>query len=71
MSQKNEATGLGTIVQVEKFMFIGFEQSEAKKWAEGLTASPVLTTKLSNGAYAALPCAYLVLDGDLTLPKEY
>lgn len=47
------------------------EPSEAEKWSRGLTASPILTTKLTNDAYAALPCAYLVLEGDLTLPKEY
>jgi hypothetical protein len=47
------------------------DPSEAEKWARGLTASPILTTKLTNDAYAAWPCAYLVLEGDLTLPKEY
>ncbi len=43
----------------------------AEKWVATLTASPVLATKLSNNAYAALPCAYLILEGDMTLPKEY
>ncbi|KAI0884108.1 alpha/beta-hydrolase [Annulohypoxylon maeteangense] len=68
---KNGAAGLGTIVEAEKFIFNGLEESDAKKWAAGLTASPVLTTKLSNNAYEALPCACLVLEGDLTLPKDY
>ncbi|KAK9776209.1 putative AB hydrolase-1 domain-containing protein [Seiridium cardinale] len=45
--------------------------AEASKWADTLTASPILTTKLTNNAYASLPCAYLVLEGDLTLPKQY
>ncbi|KAI1489524.1 alpha/beta-hydrolase [Biscogniauxia mediterranea] len=53
---KHGGAGLGTIAQ---------------KWAQTLTASPVLTTKLTNDAYSNLPCAYLVLDRDLTLPREY
>ncbi|KAI1775546.1 Alpha/beta hydrolase fold-1 [Hypoxylon cercidicola] len=68
---KHGEAGLGTMVEPEKFLFNGLETSEAKKWAASLAASPVLTTKLTNNAYAALPCAYLVLEGDLTLPKEY
>ncbi|KAL1988119.1 hypothetical protein VTN96DRAFT_1150 [Rasamsonia emersonii] len=27
--------------------------------------------QLTNDAYSALPCAYLVLEHDQTLPKEY
>ncbi|KAF3024296.1 hypothetical protein E8E14_013464 [Neopestalotiopsis sp. 37M] len=68
---KHGGAGLGTIVQADKFLFNDVEPSEAEKWSRGLTASPILTTKLTNDAYAALPCAYLVLEGDLTLPKEY
>ncbi|KAK8041455.1 hypothetical protein PG994_014462 [Apiospora phragmitis] len=68
---KQGFAGLGTMVQPEKFLFNDMDQEEAKQWAATLTASPVLTTKLTNDAYAALPCAYLVLEGDLTLPKEY
>ena len=30
-----------------------------------------MTSKLTNDAYSALPCAYLVLKGDLTLPHDY
>jgi hypothetical protein len=58
-------------VDAEKFLFNDLDAVEAKKWAATLTASPILTTKLTNDAYSALPCAYLVLDGDLTLPREY
>ncbi|KAL1849191.1 hypothetical protein Daus18300_013348 [Diaporthe australafricana] len=68
---KHGAAGLGTIVQAEKFLFNDVDPAVAQKYAAGLTASPILTTKLSNDAYSALPCAYLVLEGDLTLPKEY
>jgi hypothetical protein len=36
-----------------------------------LTAAPLVTTALTNDAYAALPCAYLVLERDRILPKVY
>ncbi|AEO68384.1 uncharacterized protein THITE_2051219 [Thermothielavioides terrestris NRRL 8126] len=68
---KHGAAGLGTIVQAEKFLFNDLDPATAAKWAATLTASPILTTKLTNDAYSTLPCAYLVLDGDLTLPREY
>ncbi|KAF2463952.1 uncharacterized protein BDR25DRAFT_329414 [Lindgomyces ingoldianus] len=38
--------------------------------ASSLTASPILTSKLTNNAYSEYPCAYLVLEADLTLPKD-
>ncbi|OTA88623.1 hypothetical protein M434DRAFT_398989 [Hypoxylon sp. CO27-5] len=63
--------GLGTVIQAEKYLFGDLELVEAQKWAAGLTASPIMPTKLTNDAYSALPCAYLVLEGDLVLPKEY
>ncbi|KAK7748487.1 hypothetical protein SLS62_008527 [Diatrype stigma] len=68
---KHGSAGLGTVVDAGKFLFNGVDPAEAKEWEAGLTASPVLTTRLTNDAYAALPCAYLVLEGDLTLPKDY
>ncbi|KAK2616516.1 hypothetical protein QQS21_000559 [Conoideocrella luteorostrata] len=68
---KYGGAGLGTIIQAEKFLFNDMDQASAQKWAARLTASPILTTKLTNNAYADLPCAYLVLEGDMTLPKEY
>ncbi|KAL2168255.1 hypothetical protein VTG60DRAFT_223 [Thermothelomyces hinnuleus] len=68
---KHGAAGLGTIVNAEHFLFNDLDADSAKQWAATLTASPVMTTKLSNNAYSALPCAYLFLDGDLTLPREY
>ena len=71
MRQKYGNAGLGTIVNAETFLFNGLEHTAAQKWASDLTASPILTTKLTNDAYSALPCAYLVLEDDLTLPKEY
>ncbi|KAI1450039.1 Alpha/Beta hydrolase protein [Annulohypoxylon stygium] len=68
---KHGGVGLGTIVQAEKFLFNDLNRVEAEKWAATLTASPILSTKLTNDAYGALPCAYVILEGDLTLPKEY
>ncbi|KAK8132281.1 alpha/beta-hydrolase [Apiospora kogelbergensis] len=68
---KHGISGLGTMVKPEKFLFNDMDQNEAKEWATTLTASPILTTKLTNDAYSALPCGYLVLEGDMTLPKEY
>lgn len=59
------------MVDAGKFLFNGIDPATAEKWEAGLTASPVLTTKLTNDAYSALPCAYLVLEGDLMLPKAY
>ena len=59
------------MVEPEKFLFNDLEPETAEKYAKTLTASPVLTTKLTNDAYSSLPCGYLVLDSDLTLPKEY
>ncbi|KAJ4303909.1 hypothetical protein N0V88_001509 [Collariella sp. IMI 366227] len=68
---KHGAAGLGTIVEAEKFLFNDLDEPTAKQWAATLTASPILTSKLTNDAYSTLPCAYLVLEGDLTLPREY
>ncbi|KAI0397482.1 Alpha/beta hydrolase fold-1 [Xylariaceae sp. FL0594] len=71
---KHGATGLGTMVEPEKYLFSDLKGSveEARKWTKTLTASPILTTKLSNeAAYAALPLAYVVLENDTTLAKEY
>ncbi|KAI1746705.1 alpha/beta-hydrolase [Xylaria castorea] len=68
---KPGAAGLATPKDANKFFFNDLESKVAKKWAATLTASPVLPTQLSNNAYAALPCAYLILEGDMTLPKDY
>jgi hypothetical protein len=60
------------MVEPDKYFFNDVDSEAAKKWAATLTASPILTTKLTNqDVYSDLPCAYLVLDGDLTLPKVY
>lgn len=52
-------------------MLNGVPPEEATKWAKTLTASPAMHEKLTNDAYSALPCAYLVLDDDKSLPREY
>lgn len=59
------------MVQPENFLSNNVDLAVAQKYAAGLTASSILTTKLSNDVYSALSCAYLALEGDLTLPKEY
>jgi hypothetical protein len=60
------------MVKPETFLFNDVDSDTAQKWASALTASPILTSKMTNNdVYADLPCAYLVLDGDMTLPKEY
>jgi hypothetical protein len=51
--------------------FHDVDPDDAKDYAEMLSASPVDTSVLTNDAYAALPCAYLVCNGDRILPKEY
>ncbi|KAH7324123.1 Alpha/Beta hydrolase protein [Stachybotrys elegans] len=63
--------GLGTIVEPEKFLFNDLDQATAQKYVKTLTASPILTTKLTTDAYSNVTCGYLVLDGDLTLPQPY
>lgn len=59
------------MVEPEKYLFGDLDAGDALKWTKTLTASPILTTKLSNNAYTALPCAYVVLENDVTLAKEY
>ncbi|OAG08677.1 uncharacterized protein CC84DRAFT_1174124 [Paraphaeosphaeria sporulosa] len=63
--------GLGTLFSPEKFMFNDLNPEEAARWTRTLTASPPAIVKLTNDAYMSLPCAYLVLEGDQTLAKEY
>lgn len=60
---------MGTLVEPEKYLFNGLDAESAAKWSATLTASPINTGNLSNDPYSTLPCAYLVLDDDLILPK--
>jgi hypothetical protein len=62
---------LGTIKDAEQFLFNDVDKVSAHKWSTTLTASAVMPVKLTNDAYTALPCAYLVLENDQTLPKDY
>ncbi|KAJ5622747.1 hypothetical protein N7490_011352 [Penicillium lividum] len=66
---KHGAAGVGTLIEPEKCMFSGLDAESASKWAATLTASPIHTGVLTNDAYSALPCAYLVLDDDLIVPR--
>ncbi|PYI03138.1 alpha/beta-hydrolase [Aspergillus sclerotiicarbonarius CBS 121057] len=68
---KHGFDGLGTVVEAHRYIFDGLDPEEAAKWAATLTASPISTGVLTNDATSALPCAYLVLDNDCTLPREY
>lgn len=69
--QEYGAAGVGTVVQAHKYLFNGMDGAWAEKWTATLTASPINTGVLTNDPYSAMPCAYLVLDDDLMLPKEY
>ncbi|KAF2873517.1 Alpha/beta hydrolase fold-1 [Massariosphaeria phaeospora] len=69
---KHGMDGLGTMVKPETFLFGDVDADTAQKYVPTLTACPILTSKLTNdNVYSELPCAYLVLDADMTLPKEY
>ncbi|KAJ6087791.1 hypothetical protein N7467_006705 [Penicillium canescens] len=68
---KHGVDGLGTMVDPEKFLFNDLDEATAKKWAGTLTAAPVMNSPLTHNPYTTLPCAYLVLENDYTLPKEY
>ncbi|KAJ5660695.1 uncharacterized protein N7484_000067 [Penicillium longicatenatum] len=66
---KHGAAGVGTLVEPEKYLFNGLDAESAAKWSATLTASPINTGVLTNDPYSTLPCAYLVCDDDLILPK--
>ncbi|KAL4940324.1 hypothetical protein BDV06DRAFT_22935 [Aspergillus oleicola] len=68
---KHGLSGLATIFNAPHFLFNDLLPEDAKVWETQLTASPIMDTRLTNDAYSALPCAYLVLENDLTLPTEY
>ena len=69
--QKHGPAGLGTTVDAPRYIFSDIDPESAEKWAAGLTASPIMTDRLTNDPYSVVPCAYLVLENDLTLAKEY
>ncbi|OOF89827.1 hypothetical protein ASPCADRAFT_11247 [Aspergillus carbonarius ITEM 5010] len=68
---KHGPAGLGTTVDAPRYIFSDIDPESAEKWAAGLTASPIMTDRLTNDPYSVVPCAYLVLENDLTLAKEY
>jgi hypothetical protein len=59
------------MVNPEKYLFNDVDQETAQKWSATLTAAPVMTSPLTHNPYSALPCAYVVLEKDCTLPKAY
>ncbi|KAJ5870228.1 hypothetical protein N7455_005169 [Penicillium solitum] len=68
---KHGVNGLGTMVDPEQYLFNDLDAATAKKWSSTLTAAPVMNSPLTHKPYDVLPCAYLVLEKDRTLPKEY
>lgn len=54
-----------------KYLFNDVDDVTAKKWAATLTAAPVMTCPLTHNPYAALPCAYLVLEKDCAVLKVH
>ncbi|KAF9889602.1 hypothetical protein FE257_007110 [Aspergillus nanangensis] len=63
--------GLGTMKDPAHFLFPDVDSAMAQKWADTLTAAPIMDSPLTHDPYPDLPCAYVVLDEDRTLPKEY
>ncbi|KAL4982465.1 Alpha/beta hydrolase fold-1 [Aspergillus falconensis] len=63
--------GIATIINAPHFLFNDLSPDDARMWETKLTASPIMDTKLTNDAYSVLPCAYLMLENDQMLPKEY
>ncbi|RAL17467.1 alpha/beta hydrolase [Aspergillus homomorphus CBS 101889] len=63
--------GLLSTAEGAKYMFGQLSREDGEKWAATLTASPVMTVALTNDAYSALPCAYLVLEDDQSLALAY
>ncbi|KAJ5267042.1 hypothetical protein N7478_009850 [Penicillium angulare] len=71
MKLKYGHEGVGTITDPVKYLFNDIEPVEAEKWAAALSAAPIPRSPLTNDLYSGLPCAYLVLENDMTLPKQY
>ncbi|KAL5337692.1 alpha/beta-hydrolase [Aspergillus crustosus] len=63
--------GLTTFTETREYLFHDIPLQDAEKYAATLTASPIMPTILTNDAYSALPCAYVVLDNDRILPKGF
>ncbi|RDW72402.1 alpha/beta hydrolase [Aspergillus mulundensis] len=68
---KHGLTGLATLAKAPQYLFNDLSPEEAKKWESTLTASGIMTAPLTNDAYSVLPCAYVVLENDAILPKEF
>ncbi|PYH45993.1 alpha/beta hydrolase [Aspergillus saccharolyticus JOP 1030-1] len=63
--------GLMAITDGAKYMFGELPRGEGERWSTTLTAQPLMTVELTNDAYSALPCAYLLLEKDLALGMAY
>lgn len=59
------------MVDAPRFLFNDVDEAAAQKWAATLTAEPIMTSPLTHDPYGTLPCAYVVLENDCILPKEY
>ncbi|PYI24124.1 alpha/beta-hydrolase [Aspergillus japonicus CBS 114.51] len=70
-AHKHGPKGLLSTVDAATYMFGQLPREEGQKWAASLTAAPIMTGVLTNDAYAALPCGYLVLEEDRALAAAY
>ncbi|KAF5865989.1 hypothetical protein ETB97_001567 [Aspergillus alliaceus] len=61
--------GLGVMVDLAKYLFSDAGEGAASEWAQSMTAAPNMTSPLTHDPYD-LPCAYVILDRDMCLPKE-
>jgi hypothetical protein len=60
-----------TLRDPERFLLHDMSAEDIPQHVQKLSASPSDNSVLTNDAYAALPCAYLVCEGDRMLPQEY
>ncbi|PYH93825.1 alpha/beta-hydrolase [Aspergillus ellipticus CBS 707.79] len=63
--------GLWRLKDPQHFMLHDIDPEEAEIHTAKLTAAPTMTVSLTNDAYLALPCAFLITENDRLLPKEY
>jgi hypothetical protein len=59
------------VINPEQYFFNDVDTETAQKWSATLTAAPVMTSPLTHNPYTALPCGYVVLEKDCTLPMAY
>ncbi|KAF2684804.1 alpha/beta-hydrolase [Lentithecium fluviatile CBS 122367] len=63
--------GLTILKNPLHYFFHDVPRAEAEEIIGTLTACPHLRSPLTNDAYSALPCAYMICEGDRVLPPVY